>query len=146
MGNLDTVETVRPLGGGITRCFELNSGTTAKSAEASESASTAADASIAKSVEEPNVDLEFPEGETEEARKPVGLPNPRLPSRQEVEEHELTHLPHRSWCSNCVRGTCTNKYHRAVDRSGDPPAVPRVSMDDCFPNRDNAATMRKMNR
>ena len=26
------------------------------------------------------------------------LPQPRLPSRQEVQEHELTHIPHRSWC------------------------------------------------
>ena len=32
------------------------------------------------------------------------LPQPRLPSRQEVQEHELTHIPYRSWCVHCVRG------------------------------------------
>ena len=31
------------------------------------------------------------------------LPQPRLPSRQEVQEHELTHIPYRSWCVHCVR-------------------------------------------
>ena len=111
------------------RSIELSSGTVAKSAEAVESASTAKNATIAKSAEKPDANLELSEGETEEARRPIGLHNPRLPSRQEVEEHELTHLPHRSWCTHCVRGTCTNKHHRTVDRSGDPPAVPRVSMD-----------------
>ena len=30
------------------------------------------------------------------------LPRPRLHSRQEVQEHELTHIPYRSWCVHCV--------------------------------------------
>ena len=32
------------------------------------------------------------------------LPQPRLPSRQEVQEHELTHIPYCSWCVHCVAG------------------------------------------
>ena len=30
--------------------------------------------------------------------------NPRLPSREEVEIHEMTHLPYRNWCPHCVKG------------------------------------------
>ena len=40
------------------------------------------------------------------------LPQPRLPSRQEVQEHELTHIPHRSWCVHCVRGAGRFDAHR----------------------------------
>ena len=40
------------------------------------------------------------------------LPQPRLPSRQEVQEHELTHIPHRSWCVHCVRGAGRSDAHR----------------------------------
>ena len=29
---------------------------------------------------------------------------PKLPTPQEVYEHNLTHLPYRSWCCHCVRG------------------------------------------
>ena len=38
------------------------------------------------------------------------LPQPRLPSGQEVQEHELTHIPHRSWCVLCI----------AYEEQGDP--------------------------
>ena len=34
----------------------------------------------------------------------VKVADPKLPSAEEVAEHELTHLPYRSWCSHCVRG------------------------------------------
>ena len=40
------------------------------------------------------------------------LPQPRLPSRQEVQEHELTHIPNRSWCVHCVRGAGRSDAHR----------------------------------
>ena len=38
------------------------------------------------------------EEEEEEALRPRGVPTPSPPSRQERLEHELTHLPFRSWC------------------------------------------------
>ena len=38
--------------------------------------------------------------------------NHRLPSRQEVQEHELTHIPYRSWCVHCVRGAGRSDAHR----------------------------------
>ena len=37
-------------------------------------------------------------------RIPVKVADPKLPSAEEVAEHELTHRPYRSWCSHCVRG------------------------------------------
>ena len=39
----------------------------------------------------------------EEAKKAKGLPTPPQPTEQERMEHELTHLPYRSWCPVCVR-------------------------------------------
>ena len=30
--------------------------------------------------------------------------DPRQPSQQEKEEHEMTHLPFRSWCRHCIMG------------------------------------------
>ena len=40
------------------------------------------------------------------------LHQPRLPSRWEVQEHELTHIPYRSWCVHCVRGAERSDAHR----------------------------------
>ena len=36
------------------------------------------------------------EGVVTQGEKARPLPQPRLPSRQEVQEHELTHIPYRS--------------------------------------------------
>ena len=35
-------------------------------------------------------------------RKIVRKHDPRQPSQQEKEEHEMTHLPFRSWCRHCI--------------------------------------------
>ena len=37
-------------------------------------------------------------------RKVVRIHDPRQPSQQEKEEHEMTHLPFRSWCRHCIMG------------------------------------------
>ena len=41
--------------------------------------------------------------EQQEAKKAKGLPTPPQPTEQESMEHELRHLPYRSWCPVCVR-------------------------------------------
>ena len=41
---------------------------------------------------------------------PKMLPDPGTPSRQEVLEHELTHLPVRSWCPHCVAARAKNQH------------------------------------
>jgi hypothetical protein len=44
-------------------------------------------------------------------RKTIKVQDPMLPSKDEVSEYVLTHLPYRSWCSHCVRAK-----GRAADR------------------------------
>ena len=36
---------------------------------------------------------------------------PQRPSREEVEEHNATHVPFRNWCDHCVRGQCQAEPH-----------------------------------
>ena len=42
---------------------------------------------------------------------PKGLPSPSLPSKAEVEQHNLTHSPYRSWCPFCVAARRKNNAH-----------------------------------
>ena len=43
--------------------------------------------------------------------------DPRLPSEEEVANHELTHLPYRNWCPACVKAEREDVDHRgAVDK------------------------------
>ena len=44
--------------------------------------------------------------ESEEAQAPKGIRVDERPSDEEVAEHNLTHIPFRSWCPHCVRGKC----------------------------------------
>ena len=39
----------------------------------------------------------------QEAEELMHVPAPILPSKAEVESHNVSHLPFRSWCSACVR-------------------------------------------
>ena len=39
----------------------------------------------------------------QEARRARGRPQPAQPTRQEMEEHALTHMPYRSWCLICAK-------------------------------------------
>eukprot|EP00959_Pyramimonas_sp_CCMP1952_P425385 8910739-Pyramimonas_sp.AAC.1 len=40
------------------------------------------------------------------------------PSKGEVEAHNTTHLPYRSWCPHCVRGKARRRNHRRRKREG----------------------------
>ena len=48
------------------------------------------------------------DGEDDEAecgtRRVKRMQDPRLPTQAEVKEHQLTHLPFRSWCHHCMKG------------------------------------------
>ena len=37
--------------------------------------------------------------------------DPKLPTEEQVEEHNKTHLPFRSWCPHCIRGRGMNAPH-----------------------------------
>ena len=39
----------------------------------------------------------------QEARRARGIPQPTQPTKQEMAEHALTHMPYRSWCPICVK-------------------------------------------
>ena len=47
----------------------------------------------------------------EEAKGNKGLPHGIRPSDKEVEEHERTHVPFRSWCQHCVKGKAKSHPH-----------------------------------
>ena len=47
-----------------------------------------------------------------EARVARGKKSPKDPTRKEREEHELTHMPFRSWCEDCVTSKARNAHHR----------------------------------
>ena len=48
------------------------------------------------------------------ARRPKGLPAPAEPTLTERREHELTHLPFRSWCPTCVRAKSKQNHSRTL--------------------------------
>ncbi len=62
-------------------------------------------------------------------RAPTEIPEPLQLSREEVDEHDLTHLPFRSWCRHCVRGK-----GRAADHTGSvrEDGLPELHLDYCF--------------
>ena len=49
-------------------------------------------------------DGEWLEDVSEEAMRVRKLVDPKRPSKQEVGEHFLSHLPFRNWCPHCMKG------------------------------------------
>ena len=43
------------------------------------------------------------EKEEEEAQAPRAVKPPVKPTKEEVSEHMISHLPFRAWCAHCVR-------------------------------------------
>ena len=80
------------------------------------------------------------EDEGEEGRVAVGLPSPVRVSKKEREEHNLTHIPYRSWCKICVRMRGMNKQHRKAKKSEkdeENSRVRRVCMDYFFMSQED---------
>ena len=59
---------------------------------------------------------------------------PVLPSEAEVEQHELTHLPFRSWCRHCVRAKGKESPHHESSPGG----VSKFATDYMFMREDGA--------
>ena len=57
------------------------------------------------------------------------LPCPVTPSAREVEIHNLTHMPYRSWCRHCVAARRPNSHHRSVPSHR---TLPLLAADYCF--------------
>ena len=68
---------------------------------------------------------EVPEGE---AQKAVAVKDPGAPTARELAEHDLTHLPHRSWCPACVAGRSRDRMHKTL-KNREPGSVPCVVFD-----------------
>ena len=45
-----------------------------------------------------NVEVLAPREQEYGVRSPTKLLDPKMPSKEEVEQHYLTHLPSRNWC------------------------------------------------
>ncbi len=62
-----------------------------------------------------------------------GVRDPGQPSKAEREQHELTHIPFRSWCHHCVRGRGKTMPHMYKGTKLDEEdELPTISMDYCF--------------
>ena len=70
-----------------------------------------------------DVDAQERAGEAPAAR-PRMARSPREPSKQERLLHEITHIPHRTWCRHCMRGRCKDVYHARLNAEPDVPRTP----------------------
>ena len=52
------------------------------------------------------------------ARNTIKMNDPKEPTEREKLDHELTHLPYRSWCRHCVRGRGKAAVHKKQADSG----------------------------
>ena len=52
-------------------------------------------------------------------RTPIKVRDPILPTQVEVEEHDKTHMPYRSWCCHCVRGKGKSADHHKQKKDGE---------------------------
>ena len=55
------------------------------------------------------------EGKSDEAERAQAVKDPGTPTAKEIAEHEITHLPHRSWCAACVAGRSRDRPHKRLN-------------------------------
>ena len=48
----------------------------------------------------------------DEAELPKRVHFDMRPAQEDVNLHNITHLPYRSWCPHCVRGKARRRSHR----------------------------------
>jgi hypothetical protein len=74
-------------------------------------------------------EIEFREEDVaEEVRDPKLMKDPGAPSPAEVERHNTTHMPYRSWCPICVEGRARDKPHHRHDGQ-DEKSIPEIVFD-----------------
>ena len=57
-------------------------------------------------------DDEYKEDGAEEGQQAKGIRDPQETTKQEIEDHELTHIPFRDWCVHCCKGKSRSNPHR----------------------------------
>ena len=77
------------------------------------------------------------EDDPEEVQDSKVAPSPSLPSKAEVEEHRITHLPFRSWCKECIMGKALGEQRS----SKHPPSkIAIIGIDYFFMTKDGLVT------
>ena len=71
------------------------------------------------------------EDDNNEAVPANAASKPKRPSKAEVDEHMLSHLPYRSWCAHCVKGKAKSKKHSCTSQNNDH-EIPMVTLDYMF--------------
>ena len=61
-------------------------------------------------------------------------PDPGMPTQSEIDDHNVDHLPFRSWCIPCVEGRATGEQHRRND--GVASHVSKFAFDYMFVTKD----------
>ena len=74
-------------------------------------------------------EVEIPDVEEFGKRNVRRMLDPKLPTKKEVEEHNLTHLPFRNWCPHCVAGKGKAASHFKQERQD---GMPEIHVDYCF--------------
>lgn len=70
----------------------------------------------------------------EEAKMPVVLKDPGKPTKDEWDQHVVSHFPFRAWCPHCVRGRGLNSPHPTTAKGAEKEvAFPVISLDYAFP-------------
>ena len=72
------------------------------------------------------------ESAEEEDEEPVycrPCKEPGQPTKEEMDQHAITHLPFRRWCPFCVKGKAKDDPHRKVEQEVKEAGVPIISMD-----------------
>ena len=72
---------------------------------------------------------EISDGEAEDMAPKKIAPDPGLPSPEEIDEHEVDHVPYRRWCEECVQGRGTGEPHGPSEGTH---TVPVVEFDYLF--------------
>ena len=74
--------------------------------------------------------IDVPVEEPTEAPRIRTIKSPGQPSKKEIEEHNITHNPYRSWCPHCVRGRGRSSPHSqtAPDDYSSENSIPIVSL------------------
>ena len=72
----------------------------------------------------------------EEAMPKVVARDPGDPTQAEIDEHNVDHLPYRSWCECCVMGRGTGEQHRGGSES----RVPVIAFDYLFVSQAKVVT------
>ena len=57
------------------------------------------------------------------------MPTPILPSQDEIDAHEIDHIPYRPWCRHCVEGFGREDHHSAHEEKR---WLPVIAMDYLF--------------